>query len=404
MLTRLVTNKKWLVIVPVALALAVTVLFLPVREVSIDPYGRLSLETKVTLSIGSGVAYAHPALPVYRSFNEGKNAGGTSVAVTKPLDTSDGDLLIGCLSSDAIETHTSPESDSWTVIYKNQSEASGKQTFSIWWKKAGASEPATYTFGCGSSEGLYAWVMRIDGQHATTPIHQKNISTGDSTEVSCPAVTTTVNDCLIIRAFGADHRDVTVNGGWGSETNITVDESDAGNGAASGGSAYKDLATKGNSGAETNTLTDTEEWVGVTVAIQPPAPDILNEPDTYPFGIVGEGDTKATGLTHFTITNNSAFAVDIAIKGTDLSNGPKTWDLADDGNPGTDIYALKAGLDGGSYDIIVKKTEAYNPLKSELGAGLTQKWGLEIHMPTTISQPENCTNMSGTVTLIASAS
>jgi len=41
------------------LALVLAGLFLPV-EVSIEPYGRLSLESKITISIGYEVAYASP--------------------------------------------------------------------------------------------------------------------------------------------------------------------------------------------------------------------------------------------------------------------------------------------------------------------------------------------------------
>lgn len=61
MLRRLVINKKVLVIVPVVLALVLAGLFLPAREVSIEPYGVLSLESKITISIGYEVAYASPS-------------------------------------------------------------------------------------------------------------------------------------------------------------------------------------------------------------------------------------------------------------------------------------------------------------------------------------------------------
>jgi len=60
MLRRLVTNKKSLVIVPVVMALVLAGLFLPVMKVSIEPYGRLSLESKIVISIGYEAAYASP--------------------------------------------------------------------------------------------------------------------------------------------------------------------------------------------------------------------------------------------------------------------------------------------------------------------------------------------------------
>jgi len=60
MLRRLGTNKKSLVIVPLALTLALTWLFLPVKEVSIEPYGTLSLESRVVITTGYQAAYAAP--------------------------------------------------------------------------------------------------------------------------------------------------------------------------------------------------------------------------------------------------------------------------------------------------------------------------------------------------------
>jgi len=59
MLRRIVI-RRLLIVIPVVLALALTGLFLPAREVSIEPYGMLSLESKITLSVGYEVAYASP--------------------------------------------------------------------------------------------------------------------------------------------------------------------------------------------------------------------------------------------------------------------------------------------------------------------------------------------------------
>ena len=125
--------------------------------------------------------------------------------------------------------------------------------------------------------------------------------------------------------------------------------------------------------------------------------------ETYDFGPLAAGATAATGLDYFTLENKSSFPVDVYIKGTDLTNG-NTWALANDGNPGEDIVALHAGLEGGSYNIIIKKDEPYNVLKSSLGSGSTQKWGLQIKTPTSFSNPDDISEKSGTITLIGVAS
>jgi len=127
--------------------------------------------------------------------------------------------------------------------------------------------------------------------------------------------------------------------------------------------------------------------------------EIGDSPLTYNFGALAESATSATGLDYFTITNSSGFAVNITISGTDMSGG-NSWDLADDGNVGNMIYALKAGLDGGSYNIIVRETAPFNTLKSNLPSGSTQKWGMTLYAPSTFTDGVAKT---GTVTITAVA-
>ena len=127
------------------------------------------------------------------------------------------------------------------------------------------------------------------------------------------------------------------------------------------------------------------------------AQDISNSPISYPFGTLSEGSITATGLTHFTVTNNSAFAVNITIGGTDMTGGV-TWELSDTATPGTNIYGLNAGLELSSYNITVKKTGPLNPLVDGLAASGTQKWGLQFLAP--ISFTDGVAK-EGTVTLTA---
>ena len=126
---------------------------------------------------------------------------------------------------------------------------------------------------------------------------------------------------------------------------------------------------------------------------------IGDSPLSYDFGALAESATKATGLDYFTVTNSSGFAVNITISGTDMAGG-NLWDLADDGIVGEMIYALKAGLEGGSYNIIVKETAPFNTLKAGLASSATQKWGLILYAPSTFTDGVAKT---GTVTITAVA-
>ena len=207
------------------------------------------------------------ACPVYQSFAEGKCEEATSVVVNKPSGVVEGDLMIAFCSTDGYtETHTAP-SASWNKIIKDVEN--GGSTFSIWYKIAGASEGASYTFSNDSNEEFYAWIIRITGHSTTSPIHKisfQNVGT-DST-ISCPDLITDHDDCLIIRAISADDGDINIDSGWSAGTNITVDKSSTSSGECVGGACHANKATAGAVGAVTLSMTAAEQNTGITIAIR----------------------------------------------------------------------------------------------------------------------------------------
>jgi hypothetical protein len=133
-------------------------------------------------------------------------------------------------------------------------------------------------------------------------------------------------------------------------------------------------------------------------------PEIENTPSLWEVNgedPVSPNSSYAIGLDFFSVTNNSGGAVSITISGTDMTGGGYTWDLADDGNPGNMTYALKAGLYGGDYTIVVKEDEGegYNYLVEGLDSEDSQDWGLKLWTPTTFTNEGN--EKVGTVTLTA---
>ena len=155
-------------------------------------------------------------------------------------------------------------------------------------------------------------------------------------------------------------------------------------------------------GAKTATST---QATGITTSFgdfavgEPLVPNISNTPTSYNFGVLAEGAIAETtgGLTtaYFTVTNNSAYAVNITISGTDMTGGT-TWTLSNTATPGVDTYGLKAGLEGSSY--IIVKSSSPNFLVEGLASLGTQDWGLQILAPTTFTGGGA---NSGTVTLTA---
>jgi len=271
--------KKLLIAVPLVVGLILVGIFMPARHISIEGFGTLSFETAVTLSVGSEVAYASPTAPTYQSFTEAKSGPDfgfpnnvTSIAVNKPAGTANGDLLIGVVvTDDEAGTFTPPSS--WTLI--NAGTNGTVVTVGAWYKIAGGSEPASYTWSWTNPQTVYAFIVRITGHDSSNPINVSGFATGNSSTPTCPDVNTTVADALVLRIFGANWAQVTVDGGYPSgHTGITVDVS--GDplqiGQCSGGAAYKTQAAFGATGAAAFTMTAAHEWRALTVAIAPPAP------------------------------------------------------------------------------------------------------------------------------------
>jgi hypothetical protein len=129
----------------------------------------------------------------------------------------------------------------------------------------------------------------------------------------------------------------------------------------------------------------------------PPTASISNTPTSYNFGAVNAESTISTGLTYFCVTNNSGDDVNITISGTDIVGGT-TWTLSDNATPGSDTIGLKAGLESGDYNIVVKKNTPHNTLKSGLADNASQSWGLQLLAPTSYT---DCIQKAGTITLTA---
>jgi hypothetical protein len=129
--------------------------------------------------------------------------------------------------------------------------------------------------------------------------------------------------------------------------------------------------------------------------------NMSNDKSSYNFGSVNLSGSSSSGLNYFTLTNNSGVSINVNIYGTDMTaGGCTTMTLSDNATAGANTYGLNAGLNGGSYSVVVKKTAPYNELKHELASSATQAWGLQFLSPT--SYTGTCAGgLTGTVTIVA---
>jgi hypothetical protein len=160
----------------------------------------------------------------YEDFSEAKAMSDTtSVTVSPPAATSAGDLLVAAVATDG-DTASSlapPGGQDWTEIDLNDN--GNEVTLGVWWKIAGASEPS-HQFTWTGAQTADAWIMRFTGHDATDPIDAFATSNTTSSSPTSPAVTSTVNNALILRLGGFDEDDGTEDDpGLSGHTAITMD-------------------------------------------------------------------------------------------------------------------------------------------------------------------------------------
>ena len=141
---------------------------------------------------GGGGGGGGGGTPVYESVASlDYGAYGTSFVVDKPTGTVQNDLLVFCTLQNTTTTITPPAGLTELVT------GGTTRTYGIWYKIAGASEPANYTFAAGGRVGIAC--VRFSGIDTSTPVPVNQGSSGSSTDFDCPAATSTVTDSIALR-------------------------------------------------------------------------------------------------------------------------------------------------------------------------------------------------------------
>ncbi|MFZ0034624.1 MAG: LamG-like jellyroll fold domain-containing protein [Sedimentisphaerales bacterium] len=207
----------------------------------------------------------------YRDLAETKAGSDVaSLAISTPGTTAVGDLLIAAIATDG-NTYASiaaPVGGGWTLI--DRGTCNGEVTLGAWWKKADTAGTTSHTFTWTGSQQAYGWMMRFTGQHATNPINGTPVATNSiSATPTSPAVSTTVNNCLILRLGAFDNDEITVDSpGLAGHTAITMDKSSADPTGLVGwwklnetsGTTAADSSGSGNNGTLVN-MTPATDWV-----------------------------------------------------------------------------------------------------------------------------------------------
>ncbi|HUG67601.1 MAG TPA: hypothetical protein VMM76_07610 [Pirellulaceae bacterium] len=221
----------------------------------------------------------------FKGFSEAKTPQKAKfLFIDLPSGTENGDLLVAAAALDDnvknkllangmfMHDTSTGVSYPWNAIAIDCSN--NKVTIGVWWIiTSSAYTPASVPrcFWDHDTEA-YAWIMRFTGHDPVNPINASAVQMTDENITftpTSPAVTTTVDDALILRlgAFDEDDYLLVDQPGLLGHTAITMDTN--GDGRVSGGAGYIDQKEAGDSGTSTFSLIDREETITVTIAIAP---------------------------------------------------------------------------------------------------------------------------------------
>ena len=288
-----------------------------------------------------------PAVTHRASATQNNGAGSTSLTITKPAGAVEKDLLVALVSVRNNGTVTAPTG--WTQVVN--SAYSFYLRKSVWYKVAGASEPANYTWTFGTSGAAAGGISAFYGIKTSTAPGPLNVAdttpqTANSGTVTATSITTTTNNALVLAFFTA-RNNTTFTQAAGMTELYEV-------GASGGIDIATDSmiqVTAGATGNKTSTLGTSSRNSGTQAS--------FNVDDVAPTGSLTDPGSPLAG----TVTlNGSGSDTDSAVASVVFQRSPAgagTW--TDIGTDTTSPYSASfntTGVSDGLYDLRVVVTDA----------------------------------------------
>jgi hypothetical protein len=146
-----------------------------------------NLTTAAAPPPGAGIAF--------RSASSAANTTATTLVIPAPAGVVAGDALLASVAARGAPVLTPPAG--WTLVRLDLSGGTIRQA--VYVKIAGASEPASYSFGLSSAQSAAGGIVAYSGVDPTTPIdaHGGQINTSSVTSTAPSITTTGVNRMLV---------------------------------------------------------------------------------------------------------------------------------------------------------------------------------------------------------------
>lgn len=138
--------------------------------------------------------------PFWQSEAHNGTSGATTAGllINKPTGTAAGDIMVAFIGVGYLTLTSITPPSGWTLI---DSQLLVSPDMYAYYKVAGASEPASYTWSTtGTTLVMSGGIHRIIGQHATTPINVSAKAAASAISPVAPTVTTTATNCLVLIA------------------------------------------------------------------------------------------------------------------------------------------------------------------------------------------------------------
>lgn len=212
------------------------------------------------------------------------SGSGASITCNKPAATAAGDILLAFHSTDAglLADMTTPTGGATWVLLGQQLWVSSEPGTKVWWKVAGASEPASYGFAQGSSADGVVAIAAVEGGVTTTPVFASSSSNTSSTTIPTPSITPTGLDDLELR-WAASKSSSGAAVAWTPPASYTEHVDRQSGNFTAGSLAAKQLSSGAATGIQNFTISATSIlYGGFTVAIaalvfNPPRPLMIGQ-------------------------------------------------------------------------------------------------------------------------------
>jgi hypothetical protein len=152
----------------------------------------------------------------YRSSTTNGLDNTGTLTLNKPAGTASGDLLIAVVGTDNTNSGITPPSG-WTAAFTNDGPGPDGGEYSLYYKLAGGSEPASYDWVFAGSGGYVSGVMVCyqpinAGFNIGTPAHSATNTSGSPFTMTGPAGSNTLGNTLNVWLGATDYNSLWVDG------------------------------------------------------------------------------------------------------------------------------------------------------------------------------------------------